>query len=351
MAAKAVVEQYYGRPPRRSFFAGCSNGGRQGLMEAQRYPEDYDGIISAAPAFNAIETLTSWIWQMQAQLAEPGAWVSPAELPALSAASLADSDAVDGLVDGLISDPTRARFHPGELIAAGSLTPAQLRTARAIYAGRGRGIEGHPMGHEEGWRSYLTGSLPPVPGSGGRLVFPFSTAAPAAYTFTNEFLRYFFFNDPTYDLTSFDLIRDAGVLEELRSTLDATDPDLGAFRARGGKLILAHGWADPALDAWGVIDYYARVTERTGAATTPDFARLFMLPGMFHCTDGPGPHKFDPLTAIERWVHDGVAPASMVATNPNSGRSRPLCPYPAIAVYTGVGSIEDAANFTCPAPG
>lgn len=347
VAAKAVVEEYYGRPLRRSIFNGCSNGGRQGLMEAQRYPADYDGIVSQSPAFNAIDTITAWIWQMQAQLAEPGGWVSPAELPALSAASLRNNDGKDGLVDGLVSDPARAQFEPGPLVADKALTPEQVRAARAIYSGRGRPVAGHPLGHEDGWLSYITGTVPPVAGPDGRLVFPFSPSAPAAYTFSNEFLRYFFFNDPTYDLTDFTFARDAAVLETLRSTLDATDPDLGAFHARGGKLLVAHGWADPALGASAPIDYHTSVVDRMGAKTTSEFFRLFMAPGMFHCGDGPGPNSFDALTSIERWVYDGVAPAAMVATNPASGRSRPLCPYPAVAVYNGSGSVDAADNFTC----
>jgi feruloyl esterase len=347
VAAKAVVSEYYGRAPRRSIFNGCSNGGRQGLMEAQRYPDDYDGVISVAPAFKAIDTIKSWIWQAQAQLAEPGAWLSPAELGALARASLQANDARDGLVDGLVSDPARAHFEPGRLVATDALTPAQVRAALAIYSGHGQAVEGHPEGHEDGWLAYVTGAVAPVVGPDGDLAFPFSPAAPAGYTFANEFLRYFFFNDPTYNLTSFDFVRDADKLETLRSTLDATDPDLGAFRARGGKMIMAHGWADPALNAWGPIDYHARVADRMGADATSEFFRLFMAPGMFHCAGGPGPYSFDALTAMEGWLDTGVAPASMVAANPATGRTRPLCPYPTTAVYGGSGSIDVAANFAC----
>jgi feruloyl esterase len=218
---------------------------------------------------------------------------------------------------------------------------------QAIYAGRGRLVEEHPIGHEEGWQTYITGQAPPIAGPDGHLVFPFSLAAPAAYTFTNEFLRYFFFNDPTFDLTRFNLQADLPILERLRWMLDATNPDLTAFRAHDGKLLMTQGWADPALSAFAPVSYYDKVADTTGAVSTPGFFRLFMAPGMFHCAGGPGPSQFDSLTAMERWLNNGVAPDAIVAINPASGRTRPLCRYPTVAVYDGSGSIDESTNFTC----
>ncbi|MFI6901775.1 tannase/feruloyl esterase family alpha/beta hydrolase [Nonomuraea sp. NPDC050394] len=346
VAAKAITAIHYGRAARKAIFNGCSNGGRQGLMEVQRYPADYDGVIAEAPAFAAGDTLLRWISQAQAQLATPGSWLPPETLPILSAESLKRGDARDGLTDGLVSDPRKAEVRPGRLVGPGRLTRAQAAAARTIYRGPRR-LGGHPAGHEEMWRSYITGSAAPQPGPDGKLVFPFSRAAPLSYTFANEFLRYFVFGDPGYDLTRFDLVRDLPAVERVRTLLDAADPDLTAYRARGGKLLMVHGWSDPALSGATPIDYHRKVVAEMGAAQSAGFFRLFMAPGMGHCAGGPGPNTFDALTAMEQWINRGTAPASIVATNPATGRSRPLCPHPAVARYEGSGSIEDAANFTC----
>ncbi|MFI6532031.1 tannase/feruloyl esterase family alpha/beta hydrolase [Nonomuraea sp. NPDC050547] len=349
VAAKAITAIHYGRDTRKAIFNGCSNGGRQGLMEVQRYPADYDGVIAEGPAFAAGDTFLRWISQAQAQLATSGSWLSPSTLPILSAESLKRGDARDGLTDGLVADPRKAAVNPGRLIGPGKLTRAQAAAARTIYRGPGP-LRGHPAGHEELWRSYITGSAPPQMGPDGKLVFPFSLAAPLSYTFANEFLRYFLFSDPSYDLTRFDLAKDRPAVERIRALLDATDPDLTAYRARGGKLLMVHGWSDPALSGTAPVAYHRKVVAEMGAARTAGFFRLFMAPGMGHCAGGPGPNTFDALTAMEQWINRGTAPASILATHPASGRSRPLCPYPAVALYKGSGSIEDAANFTCGSP-
>lgn len=350
VAAKEIADVYYGRSQRYAVFNGCSNGGRQALMEAQRYPDDYDGVISQAPAFAASDTITSWIWQTQAQLREPGAWLSPQDLAKLSDATLSQNDHRDGLVDELISEPRRASFQPHQL-AAGTLTPSQLETVRAIYAGPAgpdgeQLAPGHPIGHEEGWASWITGSAAPVPGSDGRLAFP-QAGAPLGYLATHEFLRYFVFDDPDYQITDFDFDTDLPAMEKLGSLLDATDPDLREFEAQGGKLLVTHGWSDDALNAMASVDYRNEVVKTMGPDVAEKFYRLFMVPGMFHCRGGPGPNTYDALTAMEKWVRDGHAPTSMIATNHDSGRSRPLCAFPGQATYSGRGSIDDAENYRC----
>lgn len=349
VAAKEITAVYYGQSQRYAVFNGCSNGGRQAVMEAQRYPGDYDGVISQAPAVAVADTVTSWIWQMQAQLSEPGAWLSPQELAKLSDATLSQNDQRDGLVDELISEPRRASFRPNKL-AAGTLTPSQLDTVRAIYAGPTgpdgeQLVPGHPIGHEEGWVSWITGSAAPVPGPDGQLTFP-QAGAPLGYLATLEFLRYFVFDDPDYQLTDFDFDADLPALEKLRS-LDATDPDLREFETRGGKLLMTHGWSDSALNAVASVNYRNDVIKTMGPDVTEKFYRLFMVPGMFHCGGGPGPNTYDALTAMEKWVRDGQAPTSMVATNHDSGRSRPLCAFPSQATHRGPGSIDDAENYRC----
>jgi hypothetical protein len=352
VAAKAVARAYYGVAPRHSILSGCSNGGRQGFVEAQRFPDDYDGIVADSPAFAVSDMFTSWIWQQQAQLAAPDAWLSPDKLPALSAASMAALDRRDGLADGLVSDPLHGRFNPAAL-EGDALSAAQVATAKAIYQGRtaahGRPtVDGHLAGHEETWARYITGGVPPTKRSDGSLAFPFSAQAPAAYTFINEFLRYFIFNDPTYSLTDFDIDTDSRALERLGHLLDATNPDLRSFAARDGKLLVVQGWADPAVSATSVIDYHRDVVHTMGRERTDDLFRLFMAPGRTHCGGGPvGLDQVDPLTAMERWLTHGDPPGSLLGTSSATGRTRPVCAYPDVARYRGHGSIDDAENFSC----
>jgi hypothetical protein len=350
VAAKAVAGAYYGNEPRYSIFSGCSNGGRQGLMEAQRYPNDYDGIIANSPAISVIDMLIAWIWQAQAQLATPDAWLSPRDLAALSEATIRVGDPADGLTDGIIADPRAVAADVHTLGLADALTPAQLATAQAIYAGPGSehsdlAIAGHPIGHEEGWASFMTGSAPPVVGHDGIPRFPSGQGAPPAYTFVNEFLRYFFFSDPTYDVRRFDLVHDRHVLEGLRAELDATDPDFTAYARGGGKLLITHGWANPALNAAAAVQYYDEVAEATRVHPIDGYLRLFMVPGMFHCGGGPGPHTFDALSTMESWLHQGLAPDWMTASGESGERL--LCPYPDVAVHDGTNSVSVASSFTC----
>jgi feruloyl esterase len=360
-AAKSVAQAYYGQAPRHAYFQGCSNGGRQALMEAQRYPADFNGIVVGAPALDFTRLMIGFNWNEQAVLASPEAYVPATKMNLLAGAGLTDCDAKDGLVDGLIDDPRRCTFDPGVLLCTGAdgpdcLTAGQVETIRKVYAGPSTSsgkplFEGFPVGHENlasGWQAWIVGAVPPVLGPEGRLEYPETPAPPAQWSFQEQFFRFMLFNNPDYDWRSFDFDMDPALLVPLEEIFNATDPDLSAFKALGGKMIMWHGWADPALTAFRTIRYFNEVTRAIGnARKTDEFLRLFLAPGMHHCGGGPGPSSLDALTALERWVEEGTPPGRIIATHPMSGRTRPLCPHPQVARYTGTGSIEDAASFHC----
>jgi len=366
--AKAIVAAYYGSPPKRSYFSACSNGGRQALMEAQRYPADYDGIIAGAPANHWTALLVNGMAVVQATAGD--AYIPASKLPAIQAAALAACDADDHVKDGVIEDPSRCRFDPAKLQCAGAasdacLTAPQVKALRAIYAGT-RYADGRllspgyaPGGEAEqgGWGSWITGPAP---------------EKSLLYQFGTNYFRYMVYNDPAWDYRTFNVDRDAkAAVERTAHLLNATDPDLRRFQARGGKLILYHGWSDAAIPAQHLIDYYQSVVKKLGAKRTASFVRLYMAPGVQHCGGGSGPNVFgqmsvgtgDPRTsmaaALERWVEQGIAPEEIIAarykagSNPASGvvRTRPLCPYPKVARYKGTGSTDEAANFECVTPG
>lgn len=360
--AKAIVRAFYGDGPKYSYFASCSNGGRQALMEAQRYPEDYDGIIAGAPANYFTRVLTSFAWNMQATMADPESYFPSSKLRAIEAAVLAACDAKDGVTDGVLDDPRRCNFDPGVLRCNGAdndncLSDKQIASLRKIYAGprdaKGRQImPGFEPGGETGpggWGSWITGTAP-----GKSSQHFFSTQAFGNMVYTN----------PAWDVKSFRLDEDGPqASRKLAGVLDAASPDLRAFRARGGKLILYHGWNDAALQPRSTISYYQSVIKRLGERDAATFTRLFMAPGMQHCAGGPGPNSFgvmvmgpktdpehDLTLALERWVEGGPAPEQVIASRPlpNDGRrTRPLCAYPKVARYKGTGSTDDAASFTC----
>ncbi len=368
MKAKAIIQAFYGDNPKRSYFSSCSNGGRQGLMEAQRFPEDYDGIIAGAPANFWTHLFAAGAWDLQATQGDGASYIPPAKIPALSAAVLASCDERDGLADGLIGDPRECRFDPEALQCKGTdsnscLTAPQVAALKKLYAGpmnsKGQRIfPGRVMGAEEGpggWPLWITGTAP-----GTSLM----------YLFITSFFRNMVFDDPAWDFKTFSF--DSGVRtadEKQERNLNATDPNLKAFRERGGKLILYHGWDDPAISALNTIDYYKSVSATVGARDTAAFVRLFMVPGMQHCDGGPGPNSFGQLglgtalpdpqhnmfVALEAWVENGVAPERIVAAKHVDDRSaaqgvkmtRPLCAYPLVAKYKGSGDTNDEANFIC----
>jgi feruloyl esterase len=367
VTAKAVIAAFYGGQPRRSYFSSCSNGGRQGLMEAQRYPDDYDGIVSGAPANYWTHVVTVGVWDALA-LSGDG-YIPASKIPAIEAAALAACDATDGLKDGLISDPARCHFDLKTLVCQGPDSAACLSAPQAaalekLYSGprnaKGEStFPGHMPGGESGvggWAAWITGPAP---------------EKSLGYGFGTQFFANMVFANAGWDYHTFQVDRDTRAADEkMARVLNATDPDLSRFRQRGGKLILYHGWSDAAISPVNTIDYFHSVEKKLGARETEGCVRLFMVPGLEHCSDGPGPNSFGQAgapqgdasqnidKAVEHWVEDGVAPDRIIATKYRNGsnaasgvlRTRPLCPYPQVAQYKGSGSIDDAASFVCAAP-
>ncbi|HEY6968329.1 MAG TPA: tannase/feruloyl esterase family alpha/beta hydrolase [Candidatus Angelobacter sp.] len=365
--AKAIIETFYGKGPQRSYFSSCSNGGRQALMEAQRFPADYDGIIAGAPANFWTHLLTSGVWNIQAMQNDPASYIPAAKIPALNEAVLAACDAKDGVTDGVLNDPRECHFDPSSMLckAADSntcLTAPQAAALKKIYAGaktsKGEQIfPGFVPGGESGpggWPLWVTGGAP-----GKSLENAFSLG----------FFANMVFDNAAWDFKTFDFDRDTRIADQKQAAnLNSTDPNLKPFRQRGGKLIIYHGWSDAAIQPLNTIDYYNSVEKKMGASDTNTFVRLYMAPGMQHCGGGPGPSSFgqygfgtqlDPqhnmLSVLEQWVEKGVAPDRIIATKYNNDMdptkgvkmTRPLCPYPQVAKYKGSGDTNDEANFTC----
>jgi feruloyl esterase len=346
LQAKAIVRAFYGRPARWSYFTGCSGGGRQALMEAQRFPADYDGILAGDPTIDFVRLATAGRLWMAMDMFRPGAAgaLPDAKLALVTQAATAECDRRDGVADGVIGDPRACRFDPERLRCAGDerddcLSAAQVAALRRAYGGA----------HD----------------SQGRRLFPGfergseSNFNVAQWIYAEAFLRGIGFEDPAYDPANFDFDRDIARLqrkrvggETLSHAIDATDPDLSAFRRRGGKLIHYHGWADGGVPPGDSTDYYETVVARNGAAATQGFYRLFMVPGLQHCLGGPGATSFDLLGPLEQWVEHRIAPNQVVAERIEGGkvvRSRPLCPYPTRAVRRGTGDPDKAESFRCEA--
>jgi len=339
---KAIVRAFYGSPARRSYWNGCSTGGRQGLKEAQKFPDDFDGIIAGAPANRTLIGL----WNGVAMFKEAGSFVPPAKYPAIHQAVLEACDALDGLKDGLIADPARCKFDPGTLSCKGPdspscLTAPQVEAVRKIYAPPTDPRTGKemfsplPRGSELGWTAMGSG---PEPAS-----------------LALDQLKYVVFKDPNWDWRTFDFTRDAARFDLPENLpMNATDPNLKPFFAHNGKLLLYHGWSDSQVSPFATVKYYQTVVETQGGPfQTAGNVRLFMAPGMGHCGGGDGPNAFDKVGALDRWVEKGEAPQSTIASHSTGGkvdRTRPLCPYPQVAQYRGTGSIDDAANFACTLP-
>jgi feruloyl esterase len=346
--SKLIVAAFYGKPAKLSYWNGCSTGGKQGLTEAQRYPEDYDGIVAGAPAnyithLQAGGVYTSWV-RLKDGPNGPG-YIPGSKMPVLHKAVLDSCDAKDGVLDGVIADPRRCHFDPKVIQCSGAdgpncLTAAQVKTAQEIYAGAkyndGKQIfPGYEPGSELLWDS------------------PFS--APVNNTIGVGFFRFMVFDNPNWDFTTFDADRDTRAADQkLGSIVNAIDPNLKAFEQHGGKLIMYHGWADQAIQPENSVNYYASVERAMGGAEkTQDFLRLFMAPGMTHCAGGAGPNTFDALGALEQWREQKVAPDTIIASHLTSGSvdtTRPLCPNPQVAIYKGSGDTHDAANFACGNP-
>jgi Tannase and feruloyl esterase len=341
--AKAIVAAFYGDGPKFSYWNGCSSGGKQGLKEAQRFPSDYDGIIAGAPANYWTHLMASGVWIGQATLKESASYVPKDKYALIHKAVLDACDAVDGVKDGVIEDPTRCRFDPHALQCAGDdgptcLTARQVEAVRKIYAGPSNPRTAKPIfpglepGSELGWAAMAGGPQP--------------------FGITDDHFKYVVFKDPNWDFRTLDFDRDVELADRQDDDLlNATNPDLRSYFGRGGKLLLFHGWNDQLIAPQNTIDYFKSVEKAIGGAVKmKDAARLFMAPGMTHCGGGDGPNTFDSLTAMEQWVEHKQAPDLLVASHSTDGkvdRTRPLCVYPQVARYKGTGSTDDAANFVC----
>lgn len=345
VAAKRVVSAFYERGPRYSYWNGCSAGGRQGMKEAQRFPTDYDGIIAGAPGLDWTGRAALAAHVAQSLERDASARIPAAKAALLHTAVLNACDARDGVVDGVLERPRACTFDPGVLEcrgpdAADCLTAPQVRTARLLYASQRnartqREVPGLERGSELGWTDL-------------------GWTTSARQTALDQF-RYLVFNDPSWDFSRFSLERDLQRAEDIDDdTLNALDPNLEPFLSRGGKLIQYHGWNDPQISPGASAGYYQRVVAALGAQASVEAGyRLFMVPGMAHCGGGEGPNAFDTVTALEQWVEQGRAPAQIVASQRKDGavvRTRPLCPYPQVAHYSGTGSTNEAANFVCRTP-
>jgi tannase/feruloyl esterase len=340
--SKAVVTALYSKPPRRSYWVGCSTGGRQGLKEAQRFPDDFDGIAAGAPANNWIP-LMAYGATVQHLVTDPKRGLERPQLTLLKEAAIAACDARDGVTDRVVEDPPRCTFDPGTLActagkSSGCLTPSQVETARSIYAG--------VVNPRTGEKIF------PGPAPAGELQW--AAYAPGVFPIAANYWRDQVTGDPNWNPAALDLDKDIARARSLDTAeVTTTDPNLSAFVGRGGKLLLWHGWTDGLIPAQNTIDYYESVLATTGAEPVKDSVRLFMLPGVDHCFGGEGTFVIDALGAIDTWVESGKAPEQLVASRPlESGgtRTRPLCPYPQVARYRGQGSTDDASNFACEPP-
>jgi feruloyl esterase len=341
--SKAVIGAYYNRAPRLSYFNGCSTGGRQGLMSAQKFPDDFDGIVAGAPA-NFQTHLHAWDLSVSIPVLKNAAAAVPAsKLQMVNRAVVNACDARDGVTDGLLNDPRACRFDVASLqCTAGDaetcLTAAQVESVKRVYApartSTGEVVfPGKDPGSETGWGGAIGGGQQP----GGVPLGSFLVA----------------YNDASWDWRNFDMDRDLKVVDDkVGSIVNAVNPDLRAFKARGGKLLMYHGWNDTAISAGNAVNYYSSVLQRMGR-NQDDWLRLYMAPGMQHCGGGPGPNQANWMAALERWREADVEPDRIEASRVVNNRvdmTRPLCPYPQVAQYKGVGSINDAGNFVCKEP-
>ena len=366
-SAKLIIRGYSGLFPQHSYFGGCSTGGEQALSEAQRFPADYDGVLAGDPGNDRVHLNVGFLWAFAATHDANGKTILPtSKLPLINKAAVAACDGLDGIKDGIISEPQACRFDPGVLLCKSAdndqcLTAAQVEAVKKVYAGPRNPrtgeqiIAGYSPGsesalgdeYEGGWKTYITDRNEPM-----RL----------------EFWKYWVFNDAAWDWRTFDYDRDVTRADKELAAVNASDPNLGAFKARGAKILMYSGWADPVGPPMDAVNYYRRVEEVMGGRKkTESFFRLFMVPGMAHCRGGPGPNSFgglstiaspqnkidpehDVLSSLVQWVENGLAPDHIVAThltNDTIDRTRPICPHPKVARWNGAGSSDDAKNFTC----
>ncbi|MGC2526281.1 MAG: tannase/feruloyl esterase family alpha/beta hydrolase [Candidatus Acidiferrum sp.] len=366
VVGEEAVKSFYGDKPQHNYFSSCSNGGRQALMESQRYPEDYDGILAGAPANYWTHLLSGALWDAQATTEDPASYIPSSKIPTIAKAVNDSCDAIDGVTDGVLNDPRKCHFDPASLLCKANdsdscLTEPQVTALKKLYEGA-HDSKGHeifpgfvPGGENggNGWSLWITGSVP-----GKSLLFAFGDG---------------YFADMVYDKPDWDY-KKANLVDAVAASdkkfadvLNAMNSNLKPFESRGGKLIIYHGWNDAAISPLNTINYFERVETTLGKPVTDSFLRLYMVPGMQHCGGGPGPDVFgqygsspqnDPqhnmYMALEQWVEKGVAPSEIIAAKLGPGaaepvvkETRPLCAYPQAAKYKGTGDTNDAGNFVC----
>jgi len=376
VTSQALIAAYYGQETSRDYFVGCSRGGGQALMEAQRYPGDFDGIVAGAPAYNWTEELgakTTWINQVM--YPDPDdlevAVIGPDEAQLIGKAVLEQCDDLDGLEDGILNNPLQCDFDVSSLACGAGetsacLTDQHVAAAKRIYDGvyidGERIFPGYPVGGELsplGWNLWLTGGLDLVPdvedfqeGAVTESDFPAPVTPSAHWAFGNGVMKYLIYHDPEWNYTDYTFETFKSDAAKVAPTLNATNPDLSAFRERGGKLLIHNGWADMALSPLGTIEYYEQVLEHDASAS--DDVRLFLLPGVDHCAGGAGPYVINMLNEIDKWVETGDAPAQLTAYWLNEQMqpdgARPVCAYPEYVRYNGAGDPRDASSFSCVSP-
>ena len=345
VAAKSLIAAFYGDGPKLAYFQGCSSGGRQALMEAQRFPDDYDGIIAGAATNNWTKMMFARMWVAQSTLSDPASYIPPEKYPVIHKAALAACDAKDGVKDGVLNEPMKCGFDPAVLACEGAdgadcLTKPQVEAAKRIYSPATNPRTGEVI-------------FPPME-RGSELVWGRLAGGPKPIELADDYFKYVVFENPQWDFRTLNFDGDvAKALKKDGGTLSAVNPDLQPFFARGGKLITYHGWTDQQVMPENSINYLKSVVAAVGEAKVDASYRLFMVPGMNHCGGGDGPNKFDMLGALELWREDGKAPEIVIASHATDGkvdRTRPLCAYPEVAKYKGNGSTDDAANFACAKP-
>jgi len=334
VAAKGITAAFYGGGPRLSYFQGCSTGGRQALTSAQRYPLDFDGIIAGASAVNASRLHGTQVWVAQQSHRDEASLIPQPKYAALHDAVLQACDALDGVKDRVIENPAQCKFDPAVLLckdadSATCLTPAQVETARRVFAGPGL-FSGYSYGSEGGWNGTL--------------------ANPVGIAY--DMYRYLVFDNPNWDYKTLNIEKDVPLFDKtIGAVMNSSETNLKPFFDRGGKLLMYHGWADPGIPAGNSVQYYGDVVKGIGGpAKASTSIRLFMLPGVGHCAGGDGPSTFDSLGALDTWRDKNKAPDSILASHSSNGavdKTRPLCPYPLVAQYKGSGDTNEAANFAC----
>lgn len=347
VVGQTLTAEFYGEPAEYRYFNGCSTGGRQGLMEAQRYPDDYDGVLAGAPAINWQKLHIAQLWGQLVML-KLGNPVDQCKFQAVNQAAIAACDDLDGVVDGVIGDPNRCDFDPETLVGAvtpcGAFTATDAEVVRKIWQGP-QTSDGEFM-----WYGLEPGAaFNGLNNTGG------DPLAGQPFFITLQWIWYFITQNPEWDWTTLtqDLFERlwSQSLEQYGAVIGTDNPDLSSFAERGGKILMWHGWNDQLIYPMGTVDYYTKVVDTAGGTSKSDkHIRLYMAPGVAHCAGGPGPQPSGMFQALMEWVENGKEPKDLLAVRTEGGevvQTRPLCEYPLVARYRGHGSTDDASSFQC----